>query len=66
MAGIIENRMVIESEWERHDSAYEELPRCECCEEKIKQARALHIYSGNKRVWICSRCIEDMMEATGY
>ncbi len=49
---------------DREDS--EKLPVCECCEEKIKQFRALHILSGNKRVWICDRCIDDMKEVTGW
>lgn len=62
----IENRMVLDSELE-HSKRYEsELPRCECCEEKIKQFRALHILSGKKRVWVCDRCIEDMKEVTGW
>lgn len=64
----VENRMVADSEWEWKEKAfgYDELPRCECCEEKIKQFRALHILSGKKRIWICDRCIEDMKEVTGY
>lgn len=57
--------MVVDSLWEDNDSI-DNLPQCECCNEKIKQFRALHILSGNKRVWICDRCIEDMKEAIGY
>lgn len=61
----IENRMVVDSEWPEYGNK-EELPVCECCEEKIKQFRALRILSGKKRVWICDSCIEDMKEVTGY
>lgn len=61
----LENRMVVDSEWAEHESK-EELPICECCEEEIRQFRALHILSGRKMVWICDRCIEDMKEVTGY
>lgn len=39
---------------------------CGCCEEVIRQERALHILSGRRRMWICDRCIDDMMEDTGY
>ena len=62
----VENRMVVDAVWEDGDSGYDELPRCECCEEKIKQFRALHILSGKSWVWICDRCIEDMKEVTGF
>lgn len=62
----IENRMVIDELWEHCILDNVELPRCECCEEKIQQFRALHILSGKKRVWICDRCVEDMKEVTGY
>lgn len=61
----VENRMVVDSLWE-DDSKYDDIPVCECCEEKIKQFRALHIISGKKMIWICDRCIEDMKEVTGY
>lgn len=61
----IENRMVIDSQWPEYENN-ENLPVCECCEEKIKQFRALHIMSGKKRVWICDRCIEDLKEVTGW
>lgn len=62
----IENKMVVDWAWKDFDSDRDDLPRCECCEEYIKQFRALHILSGKKRVWICDRCIEDMKELTGY
>lgn len=62
---MIENRMVIDSEWEERPE-YDDVPKCDCCEEKIKQFRALHILSGNRRVWICDRCIEDLKEVTGW
>lgn len=61
----VENRMVRDSIW-KDDFGDSNIPVCECCEEKIKQFRALHILSGKKRVWICDRCIEDMKEVTGY
>ncbi len=61
----IENRMVMDSQWPE-DESDENLPACECCEEKIRQFCALHILSGKKRVWICDRCIEDLKEVTGY
>lgn len=62
----VENRMVVDAEWEDNDPRYDGIPTCECCEEKIKQYKALHILSGNKWVWICDRCIEDMREVTGF
>lgn len=62
----IENKMVVDAAWDEDNSQYDELPRCECCEERIMQYRALHILSGKKRVWICDRCIEDIKEVTGY
>lgn len=61
----IENRMALDEAWPDYERD-ENLPVCECCEEKIQQFRALHILSGKKRVWICDRCIEDMKEVTGY
>lgn len=66
MTNELENRMVVDSEWERPNQLLENIPACECCEEKIRQFRALHILSGKKRVWICDMCIEDMKEVTGY
>lgn len=62
----LENRMVIDSEWERQDQPLENIPVCECCEEKIMQFRALRILNGSRKIWICDRCIEDMKEVTGY
>lgn len=62
----VENRMVVDAVWEDNDSRYDDIPTCECCEEKIHQFRALHILSGKKRVWICDRCIEDLKEVTGF
>lgn len=62
----IENKMVVDTAWDEDSSRYDDLPRCECCEEKIKQYRAAHILSGRKRIWLCDRCIEDMKEVTGY
>lgn len=66
MVEAVENKMVVDAAWPEYDSKYDDLPRCECCEEKIKQFRALHILSGKKRIWLCDRCIEDMKEVTGY
>lgn len=65
MAYQVENRMVVDSQWPDYEEN-NDIPVCECCEEKIQQYRALHILSGKKRVWICDRCIEDMKEVTGY
>lgn len=65
MNGMIENRMVVDSQWPDYEDD-KNLPVCDCCEEKIRQYRALHILSGKKRVWICDKCIEDMKEVTGY
>lgn len=62
----LENRMVIDSEWERPNQQLENIPVCECCEEKIRQFRALRILSGTRKIWICDRCIEDLKEVTGY
>lgn len=62
----IENRMVVDSEWPKYKLNEDDFPVCECCEEKIKQFRALHILSGRKWIWICDRCIENMKEVTGY
>lgn len=61
----VENRMVRGSIWKDEDFEDSNVPVCECCEEKIKQFRELHILYGKKRVWICDRCIEDMKEVTG-
>lgn len=62
----LENRMVIDELWEHCILDDAELPRCECCEEKIRQFRALRILSGTRKIWICDGCIEDMKEVTGY
>ncbi len=62
---MIENPMIIDSQWPEFEND-EALPVCECCEEKIRQFRALHILSGKKWVWICDRCIEDLKEVTGF
>lgn len=62
----LENRMVIDSEWEWPNQPLENIPVCECCEEKIRQFRALRILSGTRKIWICDGCIEDMKEVTGY
>lgn len=62
----VENRMVVDAVWENNDPRYDDIPICDCCEDKIQQFRALHILSGKKRVWICDRCIEDMKEVTGW
>lgn len=34
MVETIENRMVVDAAWNEDDSRYDDLPRCECCEEK--------------------------------
>ena len=63
----VENPMVADSQWPEYENEEDEkLPICECCEEKIKQFKALHIFSGKKRIWLCDGCIEDMKEVTGY
>lgn len=64
MHEVVENRMVVDWQWEHRTD--ENLPICECCEEKIRQEKALYILSGKKRVWICDRCIEDLKEVTGF
>lgn len=61
---MIENRMA--DGFECREMEDENIPVCECCEERIKQFRALHILSGKHRIWICDRCIEDMKEVTGW
>lgn len=61
----IENRMAVDALWD-DNSMNDDIPTCDCCEEKIKQYRALHILSGSSRVWICDRCIEDLKEVTGW
>ena len=66
MEQILENRMVVDSEWDHNDLDGQELPRCECCEERIRQFRALRILNGRRRIWMCDRCIEDMKEVTGW
>lgn len=62
----IENRMAVDSEWRDSQPENKMLPVCECCEERIRQRKALNILSGRRRVWICDRCIEDLKEYTGY
>ena len=68
MSGQIENRMVVDSEWKPLEKGMQGsgFPVCGCCEEGIRQEKALHILSGMRKVWICDRCIEDLMEHTGY
>lgn len=61
----IENRMMVNSEWESGDGV-KLAPVCSCCEEVIRQERALHMLSGRTRIWICDRYIEDMKEEIGY
>lgn len=60
----IENHMVLDSHWPDREKD-DDLPVCDCCEERIRQFTALHIPYGKKRVWICDRCIEEMKEVTG-
>lgn len=62
----LENRMVVDALWGDDSQRNDDLPRCECCEEKIRQFRALHILSGKRWIWLCDRCIEDMKEVTGW
>lgn len=64
MPEMIENRMVVDSEW--GESAEKFLPICKCCEEKIEQFRALRILYGREKIWLCDRCIEGLKEVTGY
>ena len=66
MTNEIENRMVVDSEWSRLNSPRGGIAVCECCEESIKQFRALRILSGTRKIWICDRCIEDMKEVTRW
>ena len=61
----IENRMAVDSQRPESEN-YEKLPVCECYGEEIEQFMALHILSGNKKIWICNKCIESMKEETGY
>lgn len=63
----LENRMVIDAEWESTErpiknSTLERLPTCECCGERIIQEKALHIRGCF--IWICDGCIEDGKEPT--
>lgn len=58
----IENCMCRETYFSRPCGLY----ICACCEEVIRQERALHIMVGKQKRWICDRCVEDMMEDTGY
>lgn len=63
----MENRMVVDAQWTEYEREEDEkLPICDCCEEKIRQFRALHILSGKKKVWLCDRCIEVLKEVTGW
>lgn len=63
----MENRMVVDAQWTEYEGEEDEkLPICDCCEEKIRQFRALHILSGKKKVWLCDRCIEDLKGVTGW
>lgn len=67
---MIENRMVIASEWSRIENTVSKeilkrLPVCDCCKETILQNKALHIISGYKKNWMCDRCIEDCKQDTG-
>lgn len=66
MAEQVENHMVVDALWPDNDLKNEDLPRCECCEETIGQATAVHMLSGKRWIWLCDRCIEDLKELTGY
>lgn len=66
MTGQIENRMVVDPEWKALEKRMSGLVICGCCEEDIHQEKALHILNSGRKVWICDRCIEDLMESTGY
>lgn len=61
----VENRMADDAQWDVLERPGREdmLPVCDCCEEKIRQEEALHY--GKKKVWLCERCITDLMEPTG-
>lgn len=63
----VENRMADDAQWDVLERIRREdmLPVCDCCEEKIRQEEALHIIYREKRVWLCDRCIADLMEPTG-
>lgn len=39
---------------------------CDCCEEAIQQEKALHLFNGKRKVWICDRCIDDLKEYTRF
>lgn len=57
--------MADNSQWAEYEED-QNLPACYCCEDTIRQRKALHIFSGRKRVWMCDRCIEDFKELTGF
>lgn len=60
----LENRMADDSQWRKEYRP--ELPICYCCDDPIRQEKALHIYSGGQKIWMCDRCINDYKERTGY
>lgn len=63
----MENRMVVDAQWREYEGEEDEkLPICNCCEERIKQFRALPLFTGKNRIWLCDRCIEDLKEVTGW
>lgn len=65
--GRVENRMVLDAQWPEYGGEEDgTLPICDCCGEKIRQSRALHVQSGRKRIWLCDGCIEDSKEVIGY
>ena len=63
----LENRMVIDSEWDSIENPIPKktllsLPVCDYCGERIIQEKALFIRSCS--IYICDSCIEDAKERT--
>lgn len=61
---MLENRMV--RNIEKDFSHTESRAVCDCCEEAIRQEKALHLFNGKRKMWICDRCIDDLKEYTGF
>ena len=57
---IIENRMVVDSEWQEED--YLNNPCCEICGERIEQEDAVYIPNYG---YVCDACLEDSRRGLG-
>ena len=44
------------------DEWLERRPKCDCCEEHIREEMALHYVTNEVDIWLCQSCIEDNME----